>query len=275
MISPCSCRTVGGLALLLGSLMVGACSSRQEVAHPVSVQDVQYIEIEYLHGPVPQVGERYSLRPGAGRRAFVRRSQRDAHSGQEATIDPVPAQRVGELLWALSATPWPRERGVETVARRVRPTRLLAQVARNPLQALARCTPEQQAQRLRTLARGGALRAQVEGYYDQAAWADDHAALRVRIHYDNGTVRVVHSQSQKLQMLPWIVDEPVPDPARLPRSASLASATQLWSVPVSQAVLRLLPEGSAARTRLGAREDAHLADHLVRSVQADCGAPAR
>lgn len=275
MIPPRSCRIVGGLALLLGSLMVGACSKVQEVAHPVSVQDVQSIEIEYRYGPLPQIEERYALRPGAGRRTFVRRSQHDAQSGQEATVDPVPAQRVGELLWALSATPWPRERGVEAVARRVRPVRLLAQVTEYPLQALPGCTPEQQAQRLRKLARGGALRAQVAGYYSQAAWADDSPALRVRIRYDNGTVRVVHSQSQKLQMLPWIVEEKGPDPSRLSRPASPASATQRWSVPVSQAVLRLLPEGSAARTRLSAREDVNLADHLLRSVQAGCGAPAR
>ena len=269
-------RTVRGLALLLGSLLLGACSNGQDVAHPVSVQDVQSIQIQYLHGPLPQVEELHALRPGAGRRAFVRRSQLSDPSGQhDATVESVPVQRVGELLWAVSTSPWSRARGVEAVARRVRPARLLEQAQGYPQQSLAGCTPQQQTQRLRKLARGGALRAQVEGYYDDGGWTDDAPAIRVRIVYENGTVQVVHSHSQKLQMLPWIVGEPGPDPSRLPWSAPPVDATQLWSVPISQAVLRLLPADSAAVTRLGAREDQPLARHLVRSVHADCGVPAR
>lgn len=246
-----------GLVLLIGALP--GCAGPADAPHPVSLQDVQSIEIHYRLGPWDQVDEVHRLRPGGSRRAFVRHSQ--IGQGAAAADEAVPAQRVGELLWALSAPPVTRARGVEAVARRVRPAQVLVQASALPRPDPAACTARDRERHLRDGLRGAALRRQLEAYYGPSGWTDDAPALQVVVHYEHAPAQVFHSYSQKLQMLPWV---------REGSAAGAGAPVELWSVPVSQALLRLLPPSSAAAQRLAAREDVHLVGRIARSADTAC-----
>ncbi|MCC7634182.1 hypothetical protein [Stenotrophomonas rhizophila] len=247
-----------GLLLLVG---LTGCAGPADAPHPVSLQEVRSIRIEYRHGPLHPVEEVYQLRPGASRRAFARRSLVAGGAQAGTADDVVPAQRVGELLWALSAPPVARERGVEAVARRVRPAQVLAQASALNAQGKLSCSAGDRPRHLRAALRGGALRRQVDGYYGPSRWSGDAPSLRVVIDYEHAPALVFHSQSQKLQMLPWTREDPV---------AGTNAPVTFWSVPVSQALLRLLPPSSEAARRLAAREDADLVGRIARAADAEC-----
>lgn len=227
------------------------------------MQDVQSIEIRYQYMGLDRADEVHRLVPGSGRRSFVRRSSLQTAAGEQVSNERVPAQRVSELLWAMSAPAWSRERGVEMVARRVRPVRLIEQAKRIQGAQARGCTAAMFDRQLRSQLRGRALHAQVDAHFNpQNRRTDDDPSMRVVIEYRNGPPRVLTSDSQRLQMLPWSVVEP---------GAPAAVPTSNWSVAVSQAILRVLPPESMAVKRLQAREDRALEDRIFAAAEATCG----
>ncbi|MCF7751262.1 hypothetical protein KQ945_10925 [Bacillus subtilis subsp. subtilis] len=250
---------------MLGVVLVAGCSSPH--APPAgALQDVQSIEIGYQYSGRGRVDEVHRLEPAAGRRTFRRSSQLDSLEDPGAVVtDAIPAQRVAELLWAVSAPPWPRERGVEAVARRVRPARILEQALPGYLPTAPGCTPRAFEAGLHALLQGASLKAQLDHYYANGIWTDDDPAMRVVIRYEHRPPQVVASNARTLLMLPWVLGDP---------GAGDAAVTT-WSVPVSQSLRRLLPESSKAFERLGRREDASLVTRIAANARDACEAQQR
>lgn len=251
--------------MMLGVVLAAGCSAPH--GPPAgALQDVQSIEIRYQYSGWGRVDEVHRLEPGAGRRTFQRSSQLDTQEDPDAVMtDAIPAQRVAELLWAVSAPPWPRERGVDAVARRVRPARILEQALPDYSPAAAGCTSRAFEARVHALLQGASLKAQLGRYYANGIWTDDDPALRVVIRYAHRPPQVLASNERTLLMLPWVLGEP---------GAGDAAVTT-WSVPVSQSLRRLLPESSKAFERLGRREDAILVARIAATAQAACDAQHR
>ncbi len=258
-------------ALRLGAmvLLVG-CGNAPHVPPAGGLQDVRSIDIHYQHRGSDHADEVHRLQPAAGRRTFVRRSQRDARNPGAVLTDDVPAQRVAELLWALSAPAWPRARGVEEVARRVRPAQVLARASLDGAPLQPACTPDQLKREMRALLHGAALRDQVDRYYAGPRWDEDAPSIRVVVDYDSAPPQVLQSDAQTLLMLPWVLG-----PQQGNANAATHEVTSTWSVPISQALRRLLPDTSKAYVRLGQREDAMLESRLRADARLACEAQHR
>lgn len=250
---------------MLGMVLVAGCSAPH--APPAgALQDVHSIEIRYQYSGWGRVDEVHRLEPGAGRRTFQRSSQLDSQEDPDAMVtDAIPAQRVAELLWAVSAPPWPRERGVDAVARRVRPARILEQALPYDSPAAPGCPARAFETRVNALLQRASLKAQLDHYYANGFWTDDDPAMRVVIRYEHRPPQVLASHDRTLLMLPWVLGEP---------GAGDAAVTT-WSVPVSQALRRLLPESSKAFERLGRREDGTLVEQIVADARLACEAQHR
>lgn len=256
------------LVLLGAVLLLGGCGDAPHAPPAGGLQDVRSIDIHYQYNGRDHADEVHRLQPAAGRRTFVRRSQLDARTPGAVLTDDVPAQRVAELLWALSAPAWPRARGVEEVARRVRPAQVLARASTDgPLPA---CTPDQLQRQMGTLLHGAALRDQVDSYYAGPRWSDDAPSIRVVVDYESTPPQVLQSHAQTLLMLPWILGQAQGDANATPNEV-----TSTWSVPISQALRRVLPDTSKAYERLGQREDAVLESRLRATARVACEAQHR
>ncbi|WP_141058544.1 hypothetical protein [Stenotrophomonas rhizophila] len=251
--------------MMLGVALVTGCSAPH--GPPAgALQDVQSIEIRYQYSGWGRVDEVHRLEPGAGRRTFQRSSQLDSQEDPDAVLtDAIPAQRVAELLWAVSAPPWPRERGVDAVARRVRPARILEQALPDYSTPARGCTPRAFEAKLHALLQRASLKAQLGRYYANGIWTDDDPAMRVVIRYEHRAPQVLASNERTLLMLPWVLGDP---------GAGDAAVTT-WSVPVSQALRRLLPESSKAFERLGRREDGMLVERIAATARVACEAQHR
>lgn len=250
---------------MLGVVLVAGCSAPH--GPPAgALQDVQSIEIRYHYSGWGRVDEVHRLEPGAGRRTFQRTSQLDSKEHPDAVVtDAMPAQRVAELLWAVSAPAWPRERGVDAVARRVRPARILEQALLDHSPAATGCTPRAFETTLHALVQGASLKDRLDRYYANGLWTDDDPAMQVVISYEHRPPQVLASNERTLLMLPWVLGEP---------GAGDATVTT-WSVPVSQSLRRLLPESSKAFERLGRREDAILVARIAADARVACEAQQR
>lgn len=254
------------LLIMATLLVLTACNGPHPPPQGTALQDVRAVEIRYSYSGWESADEVHRLRPGEGRRTFVRRSQLDMGGNGPVTTDSVPAQRVGELLWALSAPAWTRERAVEEVARRVRPREVLRDAATSASTRVPACTTRQIQDQMHRLLGGARLREVLEDYYTGGIWTDDSPVMHVVIEYGNAPTQVLSSRSQKLMMLPWTEGEPSADPGAAP---------QTWSVPVSQALRRLLPEASKAAARLDAREDIGLKEYMSSQAMKNCEAQHR
>jgi hypothetical protein len=110
---------------------------------------------------------------------------------------------------------------------------------------------------------GAALRTQLDAYYEGMPWTDDYPEMRVVISFRNAPDRVISSKSQALLMLPWTLGElPVPGPAN--------AGPHSWSVPVSDALRRLLPSTSQAAQRLAMDADISLASRVAAAAEQEC-----
>lgn len=260
------------LVLLGAMVLLGGCGDGRHAPPAGGLQDVRSIDIQYQYNGRDHADEVHRLQPAAGRRTFVRRSQLDARNPGAVLTDDVPAQRVAELLWALSAPAWPRARGVEEVARWVRPAQVLARASSDGVPMQPTCTPEQLQRQMRALLHGAALRDQVDGYYAGPTWRDDAPSIRVVVDYESAPPQVLHSSAQTLLMLPWVLEKPQSD-VNADTNANEVSST--WSVPISQALRRVVPDTSKAYERLGQREDAVLESRLRATARVACEAQHR
>ena len=247
-------------------LMLAGCAVPAGAPAPASVQDVRSVEIHYHYSGWSRADEVHRLQHGAGQRTFTRTSMVETAAGVETTQARVPAQRVGELMWALSAPPWPRERAVQVVARRVRPAAMLEQAPMPTDEGATGCTPDELRGRMYAQLQGAALRTQLDTYYQRALWTDDEPSMRVVIRFSHAPDRVISSNSQKLLMLPWTLGD---------LSAPVSAAPPVsWSVPVSDAVRRLLPVDSQAAQRLGDDTSSQLAATIGQVARQGCEAGA-
>ena len=230
----------------------------------MSVEDVRSVEVLYSYSGWSRADEVHRLQRGPGQRSFTRTSKVEAGDGVETTHATVPARRVGELLWALSAPPWPRERAAQVVARRVRPLAVLEHLGGNMEGDAPGCTSDEIRNRVYRQLQGAALRSGVDAHYQSEMWTDDYPVMRVVISFRRGPDRVITSSSQKLLMLPWTLgDFPETEEAQAPLS---------WSAPVSDAVRRLLPLDSQAAERLGRDPSDALALSVERVALVECEA---
>lgn len=244
------------------ALLLVACTVPTGTPPPVSVQDVRAVEIHYHYSGWERADEVHRLQRGPGQRTFTRTSMTEAADGVETTRATVPAQRVGELLWALSAPPWPRARAVQVVARRVHPAGVMAHAAIGARHDASACTADQIRDRMFGYLGGAALRTQLDTYYQSLPWTDDDPMMRVVIAYNRGPDKVISSRSQKLLMLPWTLgDHSAPGREAAPQS---------WSVPVSDALRRLLPAASQAAERLGDDTSVQLAGQVAHAAEQAC-----
>lgn len=220
------------------------------------------MEIQYQYSGWGRADEVHRLHHDAGQRTFTRTSMVEGSSGVETTRATVSGQRVSELMWALSAPPWPRERAVQVVARRVRPAEVLQHASTTDRDATTGCTADAVRGRMQHYLEGPALRAQVDRLYQYGMWTDDYPLMRVVVTYRNAPERVFTSQSQKPLMLPWTLGD---FPPRGPENAPAS-----WSAPVSDALRRLLPLDSQAAARLGRDPSPLLASAIGLAARRDC-----
>jgi hypothetical protein len=244
------------------ALLLVACAGPAGAPAAVTIHNVRSVEIQYQHDGWERADEVHRLQRGTGQRAFTRTSMVEAADGITTTRGNVPAQRVGELLWALSAPPWPRERAVQVVARHVSPVWMMENALVTPRADVPGCTAKEIRDRMYAHLQGAQLRSQVDAYYEGMPWTDDEPAMRVVITFSNGPDRVISSREQTLHMLPWTLGE---HPA-----AGTAAAPRSWSVPVSDALRRLLPPDSQAAQRLANNGDVHLAARIGRAAEQEC-----
>jgi hypothetical protein len=243
-------------------LLLVACTVPGSGPPPAAIDNVRSVEIQYQYSGWSRADEVHRLQRSGGQRAFTRTSKVETAEGVETTQASVPAQRVGELVWVLSAPPWPRERGMQVMARRVRPLGMLESAAPGASRNVPACTAENIRNRMFDLMKGSALRAQLDTYYTQMEWTDDYPMMRVVIRFRDAPDQVISSRSQKLQMLPWTLgDLPEVDVPSTPRS---------WSVPVSDALRRLLPPASLAAKRLGEENALMLGEQIRHAAQQAC-----
>ncbi len=228
------------------------------------MEDVRSVEILYSYSGWSRADEVHRLQRGSGQRSFTRTSKVDTGGGVETSHGTVPERRVGELLWALSAPPWPRERASQVVARRVRPLAVLEHAGGNWEGDAPGCTADEIRNRMYRQLEGAALRSRVDAHYESGMWTDDYPVMRVVISFRRGPDRVITSRSQRLLMLPWTLgDFPETEDVQAPLS---------WSAPVSDAVRRLLPFESQAAQRLGRDPSEALALSVEWAARAECEA---
>lgn len=246
------------LAVLLS---LTGCGQPDDVGPPVRLHEVASIEITFVQGPFEDVEEVHRLQQGAGHRVFERTSEVTWRGGPATvTTGTVPPQRVAEVLRAAAAPVWSRQRAVDMAARRLRPDALIEDVVPRDM-ASPGCSAADLRKRMGAALGGDALRAQLLAYYSDAyGWTDDAPSLRMMIRYDDGTASVVQSTSQKVRMLPWQMGGPSDTP-RLN-----------WSVPLTEAIARVLPPASAAAERLESTSYRHMTSRLLLAAQAECAA---
>lgn len=255
-------RAGRGLAagvMLAALLTLAGCGQPDDVGPPVRLHEVASIEITFVQGPFEDVEEVHRLQQGAGQRVFERTSEATWRGGQATvTTGTVAPQRVAEVLRAAAAPAWSRQRAVDMAARRLRPDALIDEAVPRDM-ASPGCTEADLRKRMGAALRGDALRAQLLDYYSDAySWTDDAPSLRMTIRYDDGTETVVQSTSQKVRMLPWQMG----GPSSTPRLN--------WSVPLTEAIARVLPPTSAAAERLQGTSYRHMTSHLLLTAQAQC-----
>ncbi|WP_411849712.1 hypothetical protein ACLB90_12010 [Stenotrophomonas sp. LGBM10] len=251
-------------AMLVALLTLAGCGQPDDVGPPVRLHEVSSIEITFVQGPLEDVEEVHRLQQGAGQRVFERTSEVTWRGGQpKVTTGTVPPQRVAEVLRAAGAPTWSRQRAVDMAVRRLRPETLIDDAVTHDM-ASSGCTVADLRRRMGAALRGDALRAQLLAYYgDDYAWTDDAPSLRMTVRYDDGTETVVQSTSQKVRMLPWQMG----GPSGTPRLN--------WSVPLTEAIARVLPPTSAAAERLEDTAYRHMTQRILRTAQTECAAGGR
>lgn len=245
------------------AVLLVACTVPGSGTPPASMDNVRAVEIQYQYSGWSRADEVHRLQRSGGQRAFTRTSMVETTDGVETAQATVPAQRVGELVWALSAPPWPRERAVQVVARRVPPAWMMEHAPIVARADVAGCSEEEIRNRMFAHLSGAALRTQLDAYYQKALWTDDYPLMRVVISFRNAPDQVISSSSQMLLMLPWTLGD-------LPASGRRDAGPRSWSVPVSDALRRLLPPTSQAAKRLAKDADRSLALRVSDAAGQDC-----
>ncbi|MBO9830575.1 hypothetical protein J7373_20170 [Xanthomonas sp. A2111] len=248
---------VASLWLLAAGRAV-APAGRQE---PVRVASVS---IQYTYMGWGYVDERFHLVPARNGIGFVMRWT--DKEGTRHPEQPVATDKVMALFAAARAPRVDRATGLGVVQQRAMAPETIARI-RNTLFAARDCSPLQQRQWRAAQATAGSVRTEFEQLYREAIpWTDDSPSMTVRIVPERGAPLVFHSQSQKPFMLAWIHGMPGGR-----RDEAMDGPTATWSLPLSDALVEILPALSPARKRL-AREQlvGVLARNLERRSPSSC-----
>ncbi|WP_267123027.1 hypothetical protein [Xanthomonas sacchari] len=141
-----------------------------------------------------------------------------------------------------------RATGLDVLQQRAMAPATIARI-RNALFVDRDCPPLQQRQLRAAQVNGDGVRDALERLYGETIpWTDDSPSMTIRIVPERGAPLVFHSQSQKPFMLAWIHGVP-----GIRRDEAMDGPEATWSMPLSDALVEILPALSPARKRL-ARE---------------------
>ncbi|KMM75638.1 hypothetical protein ACP93_10165 [Xanthomonas sp. NCPPB 1128] len=229
-------------------------------AAPAGQQDpirIASVSIQYTYMGWGYVDERFHLVPARNGMGFIMRwTDKDGtgHAEQQVATDKVMA-----LFAAARAPRIDRATGLGVVQQRAMAPATIARI-RNRLFAARDCSPLQQRQWRAAQATADSVRTELEQLYRETIpWTDDSPSMTVRIVPERGAPLVFHSQSQKPFMLAWIHGMPSGR-----RDEEMDGPKATWSLPLSDALVEILPALSPARKRL-AREQ--LVKVLARNLE--------
>ncbi len=204
------------------------------------------VSIQYTYMGWGYVDERFHLVPARNGMGFVRRwtGQDGArHAEQRIATDKVMA-----LFAAARAPRIDRATGLDVLQQRAMAPATIARI-RNALFVDRDCPPLQQRQLRAAQVNGDGVRDALERLYGETIpWTDDSPSMTIRIVPERGAPLELHSQSQKPFMLAWIHGMP-----GIRRDEAMDGPKATWSLPLSDALVEILPALSPARKRL-ARE---------------------
>ncbi|WP_295953742.1 hypothetical protein [uncultured Xanthomonas sp.] len=224
-------------------LAAGRAAAPARRQAPVRVASVS---IQYTYMGWGYVDERFQLVPARNGVGFIMRwSDKDGarHAEQRVATDKVIA-----LFAAARAPRIDRATGLGVVQQRAMAPATIARI-RNRLFAARDCSPLQKRQWRAAQATAGSVRAELERLYRESMpWTDDSPSMTIRIVPERGPPLELHSQSQKPFMLAWIQGLPGGR-----RDEEMDGPEATWSMPLSDALVEILPALSPARKRL-ARE---------------------
>lgn len=226
-------------------LAAGRTTAPAESQAPIRIASVS---IQYTYMGWGYVDERFHLVPARNGMGFVMRwTDKDGarHAEQRVATDKVMA-----LFAAARAPRIDRATGLGLVQQRAMAPETIARIRNRRFDALARdCSPLQQRQWRAAQATSDSVRTELEQLYRETIpWTDDSPSMTVRIVPERGAPLVFHSQSQKPFMLAWIYGLPGGR-----RDEEMDGPEATWSLPLSDALVEILPAMSPARKRL-ARE---------------------
>ncbi|MCC4590172.1 hypothetical protein LL974_03360 [Xanthomonas campestris pv. cannae] len=215
------------------------------------------VSIHYTYMGWGYVDEMFHLVPARNGMGFVMRwTNKDGarHAEQRVATDKVMA-----LFAAARAPRIDRATGLDVLQQRAMAPATIARI-RNTMFAARDCSPLQQRQWRAAQATAGSVRTELEQLYRETIpWTDDSPSMTVRIVPERGAPLEFHSQSQKPFMLAWIHGMP-----GVRRDGAIDGPKATWSLPLSDALVEILPALSPARKRL-AREQ--LVRALARNLE--------
>ncbi|MBO9874477.1 MULTISPECIES: hypothetical protein [Xanthomonas] len=245
------------VVIALASLCLFAAGRAQAPVRRQEPIRVASVSIQYTYMGWGYVDERFHLVPARNGMGFVMRwtdKEGAKHAEQRVATDKVMA-----LFAAARAPRIDRATGLGVVQQRVMAPETIARI-RNTLFAAGDCSPLQQRQWRAAIATAGSVRTALERLYRETIpWTDDSPSMTVRIVPEHGAPLVFHSQSQKPFMLAWIHGMPGGR-----RNEEMDGPKATWSLPLSDALVEILPALSPARKRL-AREQ--LVGVLARNME--------
>ncbi|WP_295927392.1 hypothetical protein [uncultured Xanthomonas sp.] len=207
---------------------------------------VASVSIQYTYMGWGYVDERFQLVPARNGVGFIMRwADKDGarHAEQRVATDKVMA-----LFAAARAPRIDRATGLDVLQQRAMAPATIARI-RNALFVDRNCPPLQQRQLRAAQVNGDGVRDALERLYGETIpWTDDSPSMTVRIVPERGAPLEFHSQSQKPFMLAWIHGMPGGR-----RDQEMDGPEATWSLPLSDALVEILPALSPARKRL-ARE---------------------
>lgn len=250
----------GTALLLLLGLILPTTATAQGEGLPTRVL------ISYQHMGWDMIEESFVLERLAGRQDYtLQGSYEDRNGGRKRVQRDVDAAAVTALVEAVREPAWDRGRGVRGVAARYRRGQLIPS---GDWETFPPNGCSKAAQRLvgaQYVKNMGVLALVDDLYGNGMSWTDDYPFAVIQLIWADGRRQVLYSDSQKALMLPWRLGEP---------GNAHGSATENWSIPISEHLRALLPTNSFLHARLDgveamARKIGYRVEH---AVQLQCSA---
>ncbi len=234
------------VVIALASFCLFAAERAQAPARQQNPIKIASVSIHYTYMGWGYVDEVFYLVPARNGMGFVMRwTDEDGarHAEQRVATDKVMA-----LFAAARAPRIERATELDVLQQRAMEPATIARI-RNALLVDRNCPPLQQRQLRAVQVNGDAVKDALEQLYRETMpWTDDSPSMTIRIVPERGAPLEFHSQSQKPFMLAWIQGMPGGR-----RDQEMDGPEATWSLPLSDALVEILPAMAPARKRL-ARE---------------------